>query len=69
MQNNFKKNLKFTAQGLPKTKSIIIWLIGILRVRVEEYITHNSRVLANVQQLYVQVNIFPLSRERIYSKC
>ena len=29
----FKKNLKFTAQGLPKTQSTIIRLIGILRIK------------------------------------
>ena len=29
-----KKNLKFTTQGLPKTQLTIIWLIGILRVKM-----------------------------------
>ena len=32
-KKKFKENLKFTAQGLPKTQSTIIWLIGILRVK------------------------------------
>ena len=30
-----QKNLKFTAQGLPKTQLTIIWLIGILRIKME----------------------------------
>ena len=31
-KKKFKKNLKFIAQGLPKTQSTIVWLIGILRL-------------------------------------
>ena len=33
MLKKFKKNLNFIAQGVPKTQSTIIWLIGILRVK------------------------------------
>ena len=32
-----KKNFKFTTQGLPKTQSTIIWLIGTLGVKLHAY--------------------------------
>ena len=39
-----KKVLKFTAQGLPKTLSTIMWLIGTLRVNLSKH-TFNLLVL------------------------
>ena len=33
----FKKSLKLTAQGLPKTQSTIIWFQGILRIKFRSY--------------------------------
>ena len=32
-KKKFKKNLKFTAQGLLKTQSTIIWLIGTIGIK------------------------------------
>ena len=52
MQKIFKKNLKFIAQGLPKTQSTIIWLIGTLGVK--SYNTCTYIVFAQNTQLYIE---------------
>ena len=59
----FKKNLKFTAQGLNKTQSTIIWLIETLRVKIRasKYYVSKFVICASLQNYYMQLCNLPLS--------
>ena len=53
MQKKFKINSKFTHEGLPKSQSTIIWLIGILKVKVGTnlFLDYELEVRAQVDNL------------------